>query len=116
MCEPRSSSRDAGPRRNPRLARSIADDGHLIGLHSFYHARMPLLHDEGIATDVQDGHRAVLEATGVDPRPWFRCPFGAGHDDPRVLGVLERLGYRNVYWNVVLEDWEAMPNRRGHHA
>lgn len=91
----------------PELARTIADDGHLIGLHSFYHARMPLLHDEGIATDVRDGHRATLAATGVDPRPWFRCPFGAGHDDPRVLGVLEGLGYRNVYWNVVLEDWEA---------
>ena len=30
-----------------------------------------------------------------------------GHDDPRVLGVLEGLGFRNVYWNVVLEDWEA---------
>ena len=40
------------------------------------------------------------------PRPWFRCPFGAGHDDPRVLEALETAGYRNVHWHVELEDWE----------
>jgi peptidoglycan/xylan/chitin deacetylase (PgdA/CDA1 family) len=91
----------------PKLARRIATEEHLVGHHSFYHARMPLLHDDGIANDVQDGHAAIMAATGADPRPWFRCPFGAGHDDPRVLAVLDRLGYRNVYWNVVLEDWEA---------
>ena len=28
----------------------------------------------------------------VDPRPWFRCPFGAGADDPRVLAAVMRLG------------------------
>ena len=39
-------------------------------------------------------------------RPWFRCPFGDGHDDPRVLGLLGDLGYRNVHWHVELEDWE----------
>ena len=91
----------------PQLARRIPDEGHLVGHHSFYHARLPLLHDDGIRTDVEDGRAAIAAATGVDPRPWFRCPFGAGHDDPRVLAILEGAGYRNVYWNVVLEDWEA---------
>ena len=42
----------------------------------------------------------------MDPRPWFRCPFGDGHDDARVLGALEELGYRNVHWHVETEDWE----------
>ena len=52
--------------------------------------------------------RSIQAATGTDPRPWFRCPFGAGADDGRVLGVLETLGYRNVHWHVELEDWEAL--------
>ncbi len=30
--------------------------------------------------------RAIVTATGVDPRPWFRCPFGAGTDDPAACG------------------------------
>jgi peptidoglycan/xylan/chitin deacetylase (PgdA/CDA1 family) len=42
----------------------------------------------------------------VDPHPWFRCPFGAGADDPRVLGLLAELGYRNVGWHVACDDWE----------
>jgi peptidoglycan/xylan/chitin deacetylase (PgdA/CDA1 family) len=92
-------------------ARRIADEGHLVGHHSHYHARMPLLSDAGIDTDIADGEAAIVAATGVDPRPWLRCPFGAGYDDPRILSRLEAAGYREVFWDVVLEDWE--PHRTG---
>jgi peptidoglycan-N-acetylglucosamine deacetylase len=90
----------------PRSARRIADDGHLVGNHSHYHARMPLLSDGGIRADVEDAEAAVYEATGVRTRPWFRCPFGDGHDDERVKGVLHDLGFRNVHWHVEVADWE----------
>jgi len=53
-----------------------------------------------------DAQEAILEIMGADPRPWFRCPFGEGSDDPRIHAGLEKLGYRNVHWHVVLEDWE----------
>jgi len=91
---------------NPSLARRIADDGHLVGNHSTYHARMTLLSDEGIRADVSEAGEAIAEIAGVETRPWFRCPFGDGHDDPRVAGALEELGYRNVHWDVETEDWE----------
>lgn len=91
---------------NPALARRIADDGHLVGNHSTYHARMSLLSDDGIRADVGDAAEALAEIAGVQTRPWFRCPFGDGHDDPRVAGVLRELGYRNVHWDVETEDWE----------
>ena len=92
----------------PALARRIAEDGHLVGHHSHYHARMPLLHDDGIRDDVRTAEAVIRETTGLDPHPWFRCPFGAGADDDRVLGVLEGLGYRNVHWHVELDDWEPV--------
>ena len=95
----------------PELARRVADDGHLVGNHGFYHARLPLLTDEGIATDVGVGEAVIRDVTGIDPRPWFRCPFAAGADDPRVLAVLSGLGYRDVGADVVLDDWE--PARTG---
>ena len=91
---------------NPDLARRIADAGHLVGNHSTYHARMTLFSDHGIRVDVHQAGETIAELTGVDPRPWFRCPFGDGHDDRRVLDVLEELGYRNVHWHVETEDWE----------
>jgi peptidoglycan/xylan/chitin deacetylase (PgdA/CDA1 family) len=90
----------------PATARRIGQDGHLVGSHSHYHARMPLLSAAGLATDVRDAEAAILEHVGVDPRPWFRCPFGAGGDDVKLIGRLEALGYREVGWDVSAEDWE----------
>lgn len=96
---------------NPATARRVAAEGHLVGNHSFYHARLPLLTTTGIRTDVQAAERVIREVAGVDPRPWFRCPFGAGASDRRVLNVLAALGYRDIGQDVILEDWE--PHRTG---
>lgn len=96
---------------HPATARRVAADGHLVGNHSFYHARLPLLTSAGIRTDVRSAERVIRKIVGVDPRPWFRCPFSAGSGDKRVLGVLSELGYRDVGQDVVLEDWE--PARTG---
>lgn len=95
----------------PELARRVAADGHLVGNHSFYHARLPLLTDDGLATDIRAAETVIRDVVGVDPRPWFRCPFGAGAEDPRVLGVIDSLGYRDIGADVSLEDWE--PHRTG---
>jgi peptidoglycan/xylan/chitin deacetylase (PgdA/CDA1 family) len=90
----------------PETARAIASGGHLVGHHSHYHARLPLLTDAGIVEDVRDGSTRIRAATGVDPAPWFRCPFGAGADDPRVLAAIGSAGYRHVGWHVAADDWD----------
>ena len=41
--------------------------------------------------DATEGEEALGEVVGVEPRPWFRCPFAEGHDDVRVLGALREL-------------------------
>ncbi|HSL32508.1 MAG TPA: polysaccharide deacetylase family protein [Candidatus Limnocylindrales bacterium] len=90
----------------PATARRIFEAGHLIGSHSHYHAPMPLLSDEGLADDLESARAAILEHTGADPRPWFRCPFGAGGEDRGLIARVERLGYREVGWDVNPEDWQ----------
>ena len=90
----------------PALARRIAEDGHLVGSHTFYHARLPLFSNDGLATDVRDAEQAIVDHVGVDPRPWIRAPFGAGARDPRLLSRLADLGYRHVGWDVAGDDWE----------
>jgi peptidoglycan-N-acetylglucosamine deacetylase len=93
-------------RAYPALARGIAEAGHLIGNHSHHHAPMDGLLDDVFREDVRDAETCIQRATGMDPRPWFRCPFGSGMDDARVLGLLEELGYRHAGWDVDPRDWE----------
>jgi peptidoglycan/xylan/chitin deacetylase (PgdA/CDA1 family) len=90
----------------PELARQIAADGHVIGNHSHFHAEMPTLSPEGRRHDIASATDEVQLATGVDPRPWFRCPFGAGTHDPAVLADIEAAGYREVRWHVDPLDWQ----------
>jgi peptidoglycan/xylan/chitin deacetylase (PgdA/CDA1 family) len=92
---------------NPDLARRIVADGHLLGNHSHFPARMTCLNNDGIDFDVTNSADALERITGARPEPWFRCPFGIGHDDPRVRGELDRLGYTDVHWDVSSDDWEA---------
>ena len=89
----------------PECARRIAAVGHLVGNHSHHHAPMTLLTDAGIEQDLHQAEDAIRAHAGADPRPWFRCPFGAGHDDPRVLAAVGRAGYRNNHWDVEPDDW-----------
>jgi peptidoglycan/xylan/chitin deacetylase (PgdA/CDA1 family) len=90
----------------PEIARRVADDGHVVGNHSFYHARMPLLSDDGFAEDVREAQRAIIDSTGTDPRPWARFPFGAGADRADLVARLAELGYRHVGWDVECYEWD----------
>jgi len=87
-------------------ARRMADGGHLIGSHSFYHARMSTLTEDGIHEDLRVACQVIQAMVGMDPRPWFRLPFGDGWDDPRIQACLEEQGYRHVGWDVAAFDWE----------
>ncbi len=89
----------------PHTARAIAEAGHLVGNHSHYHARLPLLTADGLRADLADAEAVIRQHAGVDPRPWFRAPFGAGPERQGLLDLLAELGYRHVGWHVGPEDW-----------
>jgi peptidoglycan/xylan/chitin deacetylase (PgdA/CDA1 family) len=91
----------------PETARRIAAAGHLIGNHSDHHAHVTEFSDDGLRADVSAAETTIRDVAGADPRPWFRCPFGDGCDDPRIQSVLEQLGYRHVHWDVEAFDYEA---------
>jgi peptidoglycan-N-acetylglucosamine deacetylase len=90
----------------PDTAARIAKAGHLVGNHSHYHARMPHLSRDGLAFDIKTAEDVIIATTGVDPKPWFRNPFGAGSDSRRVLKAIDRAGYVHVGWSIEAWDWE----------
>ena len=90
----------------PALTRRIHADGHLIGNHTYHHAPLTMMTDEGISYTVNRADEVITPRAGIaTTKPWFRCPYGDGEDDERVLGVLAGLGYRNVPWHVDPDDW-----------
>jgi peptidoglycan-N-acetylglucosamine deacetylase len=91
---------------HPADARRIVERGHVVGNHSHHHAPMDALTEEGFRRDVARAEETIRAVAGVDPKPWFRCPFGAGMDDDRVLSLLRKLGYHHVGWDVDPRDWE----------
>ena len=89
----------------PSVARAIVEAGHLVGSHGFYHARMSFLTDDGIRHDGTRAQGAIRDHAGVDPRPWFRLPFGDGASNDRVLAGISAAGYRHVGWHLDTQDW-----------
>lgn len=97
----------------PLLARRVRDAGHLIGSHSQYHARMHLFSPSGFRTDVRAAESVIRRKLGVDPRPWFRLPFGSGARHRDLIERLRDLGYRHVGWDVEPKEWRATASVRG---
>jgi len=95
---------------HPRLARRIAADGHLVANHTYHHAPLSMMTDEGIRHTLERAEAVIPPRAGVlTTRPWFRCPYGDGGNDERVLAVLAGLGYRHVGWDV--DPWDWRPGR-----
>ena len=95
-------------RRDPGLAREVADRGHEIAVHGDVHGNM-LRRTPGVARDdIRRAHDCVVSATGVAPR-WFRPPFGIS--SYASLRTARDLGMRTVLWTTWGRDWrrEATP-------
>jgi peptidoglycan-N-acetylglucosamine deacetylase len=91
----------------PELGARIADEGHLVGCHSWSHAPMTWLGSDHILRDLGDATKLITEITGANPQPWFRLPFFDGQDDPRVIEAVRNAGYSDsVPANVDTSDWK----------
>jgi peptidoglycan/xylan/chitin deacetylase (PgdA/CDA1 family) len=67
---------------------------------------MPLFSADGLQADLADAETVIRSVTGIDPRPWFRSPFGTGADDAGLVESLAALGYRHVGWHVEAYEWD----------
>jgi peptidoglycan/xylan/chitin deacetylase (PgdA/CDA1 family) len=89
---------------HPGLLRRIRDDGHLIGSHGHWHAPLPYLTTEGIRQTLLKAESALDSVAGVDPRPWFRFPYG--ESDKFTRSIIKAMGYGSVRWDIDPKDWQ----------
>ena len=93
-------------RANPATTRRIVAAGHLVGNHSFSHARMTSLTGSpaAFARQLVATARAYRRATGGRMARFFRPPYGAWSDAS--LRQAERLGYASVFWSFAYYDYD----------
>ncbi len=87
------------------ILEELVDMGCIICNHSYSHPYFTHLSAKQIAEEVLGWEREIAKAMGKDflrtvkaRYPYFRIPFGAGKNTPRVHRVLSDLGYTVVEW------------------
>jgi peptidoglycan/xylan/chitin deacetylase (PgdA/CDA1 family) len=94
---------------NPSRLADITAAGHRLGNHSMTHPHFPALTADGIRAEVRDAEQAI-RASGADPRPLFRFPFG--DRDGRTIAAVNDLGYLPVRWTVDTLGWQGSSGGR----
>ena len=89
-------------RHYPGLARAIGRS-YPIGDHTVHHPELPRLSSAQVRREITAAATMLRRATGRDPRPLFRFPYGAR--DARTLDICRRLGYVSVRWTVDTLGW-----------
>jgi len=81
--------------RWPAIVRRVAEEGHAIGNHGYYHRKLHLKSPSYVRRDLALGTAAIVDACGVRPK-FFRAPHG--FRSPWVTTIARSLGQRTVGW------------------
>jgi peptidoglycan/xylan/chitin deacetylase (PgdA/CDA1 family) len=92
-------------RTYPLLARVIGGR-YPVANHTVNHLDLRRLSTAAATREITRAQSMILRATGRDPRPLFRFPYGAR--DSRTLGILHKLGYVSVRWTVDTWGWMGL--------
>ncbi|MFD8013674.1 polysaccharide deacetylase family protein [Streptomyces sp. NPDC058955] len=88
---------------NQDLLREMADDGHVVGNHSWSHPLVPKLRPSRIRDELGSTSEVVERALGAAPL-WYRAPYGAWNRHSFEIGA--ELGMEPLAWTVDTLDWK----------
>jgi peptidoglycan/xylan/chitin deacetylase (PgdA/CDA1 family) len=91
-------------RRDPALAREIADAGHGVALHCDRHRNLLRLTPRQVREDIARAEDAIEAATGCSPA-LYRPPYGVLN--AAALRLARSRGWRTLLWSQWGRDWEA---------
>ncbi|MGW7378096.1 polysaccharide deacetylase family protein [Streptomyces sp. NPDC054794] len=87
---------------NRDLLARMADEGHVVGNHTWSHPLLTELGRSRIRTEMESTSDVIEEAYGERPQ-WFRAPYGAWNRAAFQLGA--ELGMEPLAWTVDSLDW-----------
>ena len=87
--------------RWPALAKRVADEGHVVGNHGWFHRKLHTQSPASVRRDLELGTAAIIGATAVRPAV-FRAPHG--FRSPWVSHIARTLGQRTIGWSLGVWD------------
>ncbi len=85
---------------HPEIAKKIAQDGHMIGNHSYYHEDLRKMASDEALMQVSRTNEVIYEVTGQYPQ-LLRPPFGKSPQD-----IVFEPPMVEVLWTIDSRDWE----------
>lgn len=95
----------------PAVARRVAEDGHELANHTYYHPDLVNQSNDKIVWELDYTNGVIQRDLGQSSQPWFRPPFGSRNQ--RVLDIARGLGYRSIYWTLDSGDWRTSATAAG---
>nr|AYQ72383.1 delta-lactam-biosynthetic de-N-acetylase [Cohnella candidum] len=93
----------------PDLVKRMAQEGHIVGNHSWSHPDMTQVSDERIKTELDRVRESVAQLTGRQEMRFLRPPRGIFNE--RTLRTSRTFGYTNVFWSIAYKDWDVNQQR-----
>jgi peptidoglycan-N-acetylglucosamine deacetylase len=87
--------------RWPDIVKRVADEGHAIGNHGYYHRKLHFKSPAYVRDDLTRGTREIERSANVQPT-LFRAPHG--FRSPWVTAIARSLGQRTVGWSLGVWD------------
>ncbi len=88
----------------PELVQRMADEGHLVGNHTWHHYDMSRIAEEqAFSAELTRVEEKYRELTGQAMKKYYRPPQGVYSEEN--LRMAQALGYRTVFWSLAYVDW-----------
>jgi peptidoglycan/xylan/chitin deacetylase (PgdA/CDA1 family) len=97
---------------NAALLRPLVASGQIqLANHTWSHADLTSLDDGAVIAELQRNHDFMVSTFGIDPRPYFRPPYG--YRNSHVDALAASIGYTSpIMWYGSLADSESRPGQQ----
>ncbi|MEV6015597.1 MULTISPECIES: polysaccharide deacetylase family protein [unclassified Streptomyces] len=93
---------------NKDLLGVMADDGHIVGNHTWSHPLLTKLSRSAIRSEMERTSDVIADAYG-EPPAWFRAPYGEWNRATYQIGA--ELGMEPMAWTIDTLDWSRPGTR-----
>ena len=88
----------------PDLVRRMAEEGHIVGNHTYHHPDMSAISDQAaFQKELEDLEALYYETTGREMSKFYRPPQGKYSEEN--LQQAQALGYQTIFWSLAYVDW-----------